>query len=467
MAQLFSDERVRFAFTISDGPKKTIENKHSPSISPSSRYNNNNGKKLNIGIRDGVGSQNSSSKTKIGSIGNVSLRSPMKNTTSGNNNSDNTDKNNKLNSRKKKQKTLIRNPSVDFGSMTSLLNKNNPNVVSHSQFVHPQEEEEKVDNHEHFNFARKHSIEEQPSLEPAAILAPSQRQQYFERPAIRSRIRFNDYQNHRVLYGGRRRPQTAQTWNSSIQCDKPTDFRKDMESASPHRVRPRSTRRRRELTGKAIHEYNQCVARPTMSKKEMKQPWNRTTRTANFKSALESQKGRRSRYAYGASVKVYKGVAYTLDEDEQLGMLFDGQVGRTGKSPTRGSRGGKGNSNMVATSNRKNDKNHVKSKANLNDTKYPGNTIQRNIIDESIERIGNKTFRLLPYESARKEYNYAPNAGFVMDRKVSYDRIKVLRKVNLGGRKEKRSSRRRHVGNNNERRRMRKEQIIGRNRLNA
>ena len=466
MAQLFSDERVRFAFTIIDGPKKTTEKKHSPSISPSRRYNNNNGKHINIGKKDGLGSKKLSSKTKIGSIANVSLQSPMKNTSSGNNNSDTSDKNNKLNSSKQKQKTLIQNPSVDFGSMTSLLNKNNPNVVSHSKFVPPPEEEEKVDNHEHFNFARQHVVEEQPSIEPAAILAPSQRQQYFERPTIRSRIRFNDYQNHRVLYGGRRRPQTARTWNSSIQCDKPTDFRKDMENSSPHRVRPRSTRRRRELTGKAIHEYNQCVARPTMSKKEMKQPWNRKTRTANFKSALESQKGRRSRYAYGTSVKVYKGVAYTLDEDEQLGMLFDGQVGRTGRSPTRVSRGGKGNGNMIATSSRKSDRNHVKSKANLNDTNS-GYTMQPNIIDESLERIGNKTFRLLPYESARKEYNYVPNAGFVMDRKVSYDHIKVLKKVNLGRRKEKKSSRRRHGGNTNERMRTRKEQIIGRNRLNA
>ena len=92
-------------------------------------------------------------------------------------------------------KTLVSNPGVDFGSMTALIDKNNPNIVSHSKFESTSQEIDEFDEHV--------EIEEEPSLEPAAILAPSQRQQYFEKPAIRGRIRFTDYQNHRVQYGGR------------------------------------------------------------------------------------------------------------------------------------------------------------------------------------------------------------------------------------------------------------------------
>ena len=62
--------------------------------------------------------------------------------------------------------------------MTALIDKNNPNVVSHSKFESTSQES--TDEHV--------EIEEEPSLEPAAILAPSQRQQYFEKPAIRGRI---------------------------------------------------------------------------------------------------------------------------------------------------------------------------------------------------------------------------------------------------------------------------------------
>ena len=56
-----------------------------------------------------------------------------------------------------------------------------------------------------------------------------------------------------------------------------------------------------------------------------------------------------------------------------------------------------------------------------------------------------------------------------MDRKKSYDRIKVLKKVNLGGRRKKKRS---NSGNRRKRetadeRRARKDQIIGKNRLNA
>ena len=448
-AQLFSDEVVKFSFTVKDVPKEPVNSKKSPlsHISPSRKKDSG---KLGIGGA-------SSSKKNIGGIGKASIRSPVKNNNNNNANKNDNDKKNR-----KSKKTLIANPSVDFGSMTALLNKDNPNVVSFSNFQPPEEVEEEIANKEHFLSRKPKVVEEEPSLEPAAILAPSQRQQYFERPAIRGRIRFTDYQNHRVMYGGRTRPKTAQSWNSSTQYDRPDDFRKDMETVNPHRIRPRSTRRRRELTGKAIHAYNECVARPAMSKKQMKQPWNRKTKTANFKSALESQKGRRIRYAYGTTVKVYKGVAYTLDEDEQLGMLFDGQVGRNGKSPKRIMM------KAGADSLKKSAKN-IKSKTNLASTNNSINVKERNVIDEANERIGNKTFRLLPYESARKEWKHVPRAGFVMDRKKSYDRIKVLKKVNLGGRRKKKRS---NSGNRRKRetadeRRARKDQIIGKNRLNA
>lgn len=335
--------------------------------------------------------------------------------------------------------------------MTALIDKNNPNIVSHSNFEPPPQEE--IDEFANFTIRKPVEIEEEPSLEPAAILAPSQRQQYFEKPAIRSRIRFSDYQNHRVQFGGRNRPKTTESWNSSTQYDRPDDFRKDMETVNPHRIRPRSTRRRRELTGKAIQTYNQCVARPTMSKRDMKKPWNRKTTSANFKSALESQKGRRSRYAYGTTVKVYKGVAYTLDDDEQLGMAFNGQLGRNGRSPVRQAAQKPGNQTLQKSISSKNNKIH--------NPHYAGEV---KIIDESLQRTGAKTFRLVPYQSARRQHQHVPRAGFVMERKISYDQIKVVKSVNLGG---KRGSRRRRDGKSKRRSmQLRKEQIMGKNVLN-
>ena len=321
-------------------------------------------------------------------------------------------------------------------------------LISHSKFESTSQES--TDEHV--------EIEEEPSLEPAAILAPSQRQQYFEKPAIRGRIRFTDYQNHRVQYGGRTRPKTAESWNSSTQYDRPNDFRKDMETVNPHRIRPRSTRRRRELTGNAILSYNQCVARPAMSKRDMKKPWNRKTTSANFKSALEAQKGRRSRYAYGTTVKVYKGVAYTLDADEQLGMAFNGQLGRNGRSPLRQA--------ALKADNQTSQK--AISANNINRSHSPHYAGEVKIIDESMQRVGAKTFRLLPYQSARREHQHIPRAGFVMERKISYDQIKVVKNVNLGAKRRSRGSRHRRDGKSKGRSmRMRKEQVIGKNKLNA
>ena len=79
-----------------------------------------------------------------------------------------------------------------------------------------------------------------------------------------------------------------------------------------------------------------------------------------------------------------------------------------------------------------------------------------------------KHFRLLPYQSARREHQHIPRAGFVMERKISYDQIKVVKNVNLGAKRRSRGSRHRRDGKSKGRSmRMRKEQVIGKNKLNA
>ena len=137
---------------------------------------------------------------------------------------------------------------------------------------------------------------------------------------------------------------------------------------------------------------------------------------------MKSQKGRRSRYAYGTTVKVYKGVAYTLDADEQLGMAFNGQLGRNGRSPLRQA--------ALKADNQSSQK--AISANNVNRIHSPHYAGEVKIIDESLQRAGAKTFRLLPYQSARREHQHIPRAGFVMERKISYDQIKVVKNVNLG-----------------------------------
>ena len=449
MSQLFSDELVNLTYTIRDVPKEPPVRKRSPVSSPlRGKVSQKQGGNDANGAEKASVSKNRSKNT---------VRTPFQSATKSIGKKNVTEVSQGSNAKiRNSSKTLVSNPSVDFGSMTALVDKNNPNIVSHSNFEPPPPEE--TDELANFTIAKAVEIEEEPSLEPAAILAPSQRQQYFEKPAIRSRIRFTDYQNHRVQYGGRNRPKTAESWNSSTQYDRPNDFRKDMETVNPHRIRPRSTRRRRELTGKAILSYNQCVARPAMSKRDMKKPWNRKTTSANFKSALEAQKGRRSRYAYGTTVKVYKGVAYTLDADEQLGMAFNGQLGRNGRSPLRQA--------ALKADNQTSQK--AISANNINRSHSPHYAGEVKIIDESMQRVGAKTFRLLPYQSARREHQHIPRAGFVMERKISYDQIKVVKNVNLGAKRRSRGSRHRRDGKSKGRSmRMRKEQVIGKNKLNA
>ena len=108
-AQLFSDEVVKFSFTVKDVPKEPVNSKKSPlsHISPARKKDSG---KLGIGGA-------SSSKKNIGGIGKASIRSPVKNNNNNNANKNDNDKN------RKSKKTLIANPSVDFGSMKSLLNK--------------------------------------------------------------------------------------------------------------------------------------------------------------------------------------------------------------------------------------------------------------------------------------------------------------------------------------------------------
>ena len=55
-----------------------------------------------------------------------------------------------------------------------------------------------------------------------------------------------------------------------------------------------------------------------------------------------------------------------------------------------------------------------------------------------------------------------------MERKISYDQIKVVKNVNLGAKRRSRGSRHRRDGKSKGRSmRMRKEQVIGKNKLNA
>jgi|EP00945_MAST-04E_sp_MAST-4E-sp1_P007857 hypothetical protein len=281
------------------------------------------------------------------------------------------------------------------------LTKDNPNIVSFSKFTPSEETEKKKEKAE-----PKTVVLEELSVEPGSLLPPSKRQQYFERPAIRGRVRFDRYREHRIRSGGRNsgtRPNSV-GWNNSIILDRADDFRKDMEGIVPVRMRPRSTQRRRELTGKAIQNYKECIARPTMSKKERQKPWNQVTRAANFRSALKSQKGDRARYAYGVKPKTYKGVAYTLAEDEQLGYNFDIQVGREPEPRKK----------VIVE-------------------KEEGQTMK-------FVRTG---YRLVPYETAnRTGFQAEPTAGFVLSKSVSTDRVKVLKKVNLGSKSHRRKARR-------------------------
>ncbi len=278
-----------------------------------------------------------------------------------------------------------------------LVKNGNPNIVSFSKFKPPKKDSDVQE--PALSSANRKPVEplEEPSIEPGSLLPPDKRQQYFESPALRCRIRFDRYRAHRIQYGADR-PATAVSWNNSTILDRPDDFRKDMEYVSPKRMMNRSTRRRRELTGKAIQNYNQCITRPRMTKTELKEPWNRVTKPAYFHSALECQKGKRQRYAYGVKPKVYEGVAYTLDDEEQLCYNFERQVGRAPKQ-------------------------------------------QKKVVIEKVENEDLKFVRtghrLLPYQSAKRDSFLAePRAGFVVPRVQSADKVKILKKVNLSGRKK-------------------------------
>ena len=86
-AQLFSDEVVKFSFTVKDVPKEPVNSKKSPlsHISPSRKKDSG---KLGIGGA-------SSSKKNIGGIGKASIRSPVKNNNNNNANKNDNDKKNR------------------------------------------------------------------------------------------------------------------------------------------------------------------------------------------------------------------------------------------------------------------------------------------------------------------------------------------------------------------------------------
>ena len=74
-------------------------------------------------------------------------------------------------------------------------------------------------------------------------------------------------------------------------------------------------------------------------------------------------------------------------------MAFNGQLGRNGRSPLRQA--------ALKADNQTSQK--AISANNINRSHSPHYAGEVKIIDESMQRVGAKTFRLLPYQSARGE----------------------------------------------------------------
>ena len=174
--------------------------------------------------------------------------------------------------------------------------------------------------------AEDNRLDEEITTDVIGMMSPIQRERYYSRPGISSRMRMSSYRVHRLNWAHPLRLMSAPRWDSSKQPIKENDFRAaQMKALGPHRMRPRSDSVRRYLTGKAIASYQDVVGKPTISIKEMKKPWNRVTRPATFKSATSRVKGSRGKYGYGTTPQPVKGwdMGRTLDNGDVLAVKFD------------------------------------------------------------------------------------------------------------------------------------------------
>ena len=169
-------------------------------------------------------------------------------------------------------------------------------------------------------------LNEELTTDVVGMLSPVQRQRYYSRPALNSRMRMSDYQVHRLNWAHPLRLNDAPRWDTSSTPLAAADFRADRtKSLGGHRPRVRSSALRRYHTGKAIVNYSSVVGKPTLPISEMKKPWNRVTKPATFRAATSAIKGKRKKYGYGTRVAPHGGydLGRTLSYSDALGVLIN------------------------------------------------------------------------------------------------------------------------------------------------
>ena len=151
-------------------------------------------------------------------------------------------------------------------------------------------------------------LNEELTTDVVGMLSPVQRQNYYSRPAISSRMRMSEYQKHRLNWAHPLRLSDAHgmpvnRWDTTTKPLGAADFHADRTKAlGAHRPRARSSALRRYHTGKAIVNYSSVVGKSTLPMSEMKKAWNRVTKPTTFCAATSAVKGERQKYGYGATV---------------------------------------------------------------------------------------------------------------------------------------------------------------------
>ena len=179
---------------------------------------------------------------------------------------------------------------------------------------------------EMIQLAEDSRLNEELTTDVVGMLSPVQRQRYYSRPALNSRMRTNDYQVHRLNWAHPLRLNDAPRWDTSSTPLSMADFRSDRaKSLGGHRPRVRSSALRRYHTGKAIVNYNSVVGKQNLPISEMKKSWNRVTKPTTFHAATIAVKGERKKYGYGTRVTPHGGydIGRTLSYSDELGVLIN------------------------------------------------------------------------------------------------------------------------------------------------
>ena len=169
-------------------------------------------------------------------------------------------------------------------------------------------------------------LDEELTTDVVGLLSPVQRERYYSRPAISSRMRISEYQKHRLNWAHPLRLVDAPRWDSSKQPVSESDFHADrVKALGPQHERRRTSALRRFHTGKAIAGYRHVVGKPTLPIKEMRKPWNQVTRPASFQAATTTVKGARRSYGYGTTPVPVGGydMGRTLTHADALALRFD------------------------------------------------------------------------------------------------------------------------------------------------